>query len=85
MELTMSTIELSSPWRSAILSYVVPGLGLWALGKRWLALTAFVSVIGGGVYGMLQIYKPDGNTAEGMVYCGAALALYGFLIVQPLL
>ena len=81
----MATDENISPWRSAILTYVAPGLGLWTLGKRWLALIAFVSVIGAGVYGMLQIYKPEGNTAVGVVYAGAALVLYGFLIVQPIL
>ena len=81
----MATDDNISPWRSAILSYVAPGLGFWALGKRSLALIAFVSVIGAGVYGMLQIYKPEGNTAVGVVYAGAALVLYGFLIVQPLL
>ena len=81
----MSNNELSSSWRSAIFSYVLPGLDFWFSGKKYLAFAIFSSVACGAAYGSAQIVSPNGDTALGWTCIVAAFLIWASVVLRPVI
>lgn len=66
----------TDPWKIAILSYIIPGLGQWYLRQRYLSATIFILVMSLISLGVQQIISPNGNTHLGWALVGWSIIIW---------